>query len=191
MWCRGGCQTGLCPARFPAPPSAGLWLPGAPLSRHLLQPVLGEFAGSQLAGLSSWGASFVQEQGRVCWAPPCSESPGHTRRFHALFPVFPWLAGSGAELCASRGGEERIPGACSELPAPPSLLRSLWHRELAQLSHREPSSRARVPAAAGLNVPSAGEMLGQGWLCCPELLWRADKLPANCSSLESIQRDGG
>lgn len=61
------------------------------------------------------------------------------------------------------------------------MLAALWQREFSTAA----KISARVPAAARLDVPRAGEMPGEGWPCSPELVWRADKL------LESIQSDGG
>lgn len=173
---RGGCKS------FPAPPSARPCLPGAPVSRHLLAAHAEGFAGSQLFGLHPLCRTR---------ATPCSDSPVHMHCSHALFPFFPgWLGQMLSSVPASHGEAERIPGACLKLP---TLLRALLIiagcsvAKGVQHSLREQNC---VPAAARLDMPSAGEMLGDGWLCSPEL-WRADKLPASCSSLESIQSDGG
>lgn len=159
------------------------------------QSLLRELASSQLArsGSALGGASFVQKQGRLL----LDNTLLSLSSAHALLPCFiPRFSLVGWIRCRAlcQPVVERIPGACSELPAPPSLLRALLIitgcrvAEGAQHRHREQDSCARSSQAE--RAQCRGDAW-RGWLCSPEPLWRADKLPASCSFLESVQGDGG
>lgn len=153
--CRDGCRTGLCPARLPCSTLCKALAP-RPLSGHLLAARaegIHQLSAAQ-ARLSSLGASFVQNQG---WTTACSDSAVHMHRFHALFPIFPCSAGSGAELC---GSVERSRAFLLRARSSPPLAASSEPAD-PRCPSCDTESSTRVPAAAGLDVPRAGEMLGR------------------------------